>query len=167
MVKLVILPISKTITLVPVTNHRIVWTEEASSLVNWDQPPPAVVHCMNVLCCSCWSSCRQSGLRTGRHLHRWWCSRPPGPVSPGRHTWPRPPRQPSPTAHPGSPACLHTAGARTRQERVINDMIRTSRDSNIYFNCIGFGCNAVYPWNYRSVLWTQTLHPPLNRHSGE
>ena len=29
-----------------------------------------------------------------------------------------------------------------------------------YFNCVGFGCNAVYPWNSRSVLLTQTLHPP-------
>ena len=25
---------------------------------------------------------------------------------------------------------------------------------------IGFGSNAVYPWNSKSVLWTQTLHPP-------
>ena len=34
-----------------------------------------------------------------------------------------------------------------------------------YFNCIGFGCNAVYPWNSKRVLWTQTLHPPLHQHS--
>lgn len=24
-----------------------------------------------------------------------------------------------------------------------------------YFNCIGFGCNSVYPFNFKSVLWTQ------------
>ena len=30
----------------------------------------------------------------------------------------------------------------------------------IYFHCVGFGCNAVYPWNPLSVLWTQTRHPP-------
>ena len=26
-----------------------------------------------------------------------------------------------------------------------------------YFNSIGFGYNAVYPWNSSSVLWTQTV----------
>ena len=35
-----------------------------------------------------------------------------------------------------------------------------------FFNCIGFGCNTVYPWNFKSVVWTQTLHPPLHRHRG-
>ena len=30
-------------------------------------------------------------------------------------------------------------------------------------SCIGFGCNAVYPWNSQSVVWTQTVHPPLHR----
>ena len=37
----------------------------------------------------------------------------------------------------------------------------------IDFNCIGFGCNALYPWDSRSVLWTQTVQPSLHRHSGE
>ena len=37
----------------------------------------------------------------------------------------------------------------------------------IYFHCIGFGCNTVYPWNSRSVVWTQTLHPPVHLQSGE
>ena len=32
--------------------------------------------------------------------------------------------------------------------------LKTSVDS--YLNCIGFGCNRVYPWNSKSVLWTQT-----------
>ena len=39
--------------------------------------------------------------------------------------------------------------------------------TTIYYNCIWFGCNAVHPWNYKSVLWIQTLHPPLHRHSGK
>ena len=30
-----------------------------------------------------------------------------------------------------------------------------------FFNCIWFCWNAVYPWNSRSFLWTQTLHPPF------
>ena len=37
----------------------------------------------------------------------------------------------------------------------------------IDFNCIGFGCIAVYPWDSKSVLWTQTLHPPRHRHRDE
>ena len=39
--------------------------------------------------------------------------------------------------------------------------------NEVVFNCIGFGSNTFYPWDSRSVLWTQTLHPPLYRHSGE
>ena len=35
------------------------------------------------------------------------------------------------------------------------------------FNCIGFGCNLVYPWNSKSVFWAQTLHPHLHWHRGE
>ena len=31
----------------------------------------------------------------------------------------------------------------------------------------GFSSNKVYPWDSRDVLWTQTLHPPLHRQSGE
>ena len=35
-------------------------------------------------------------------------------------------------------------------------------------NSIAAKCNIiVYPWNTRSVVWTQTLHPPLYLHSGE
>lgn len=41
-------------------------------------------------------------------LHHWWCSRLPGPASPGMHTWPQPPLQLSPMATPGSPTSLHT-----------------------------------------------------------
>ena len=37
----------------------------------------------------------------------------------------------------------------------------------IDFNWLGFGCNKVYPLNSGSVLWTQTLHPLVHRHSGE
>ena len=37
----------------------------------------------------------------------------------------------------------------------------------IWFNCFGFGCYTVYPWNSNRVLWTQTLHPPLQWQSGE
>ena len=30
----------------------------------------------------------------------------------------------------------------------------------IDLNCVGFGCNTVYPWDSIRVLLTQTLHPP-------
>ena len=38
---------------------------------------------------------------------------------------------------------------------------------SIYFNYIGFGCNTVYPWNSKSVLWTQPLHRPFHQHNAE
>lgn len=71
----------------------------------------------NILYCSCWSSCTQSGRHTEKRLHRWWCSRPPDPERPGRHTWPQPPRQPSPTGRPASPASLHTREKRREEKR--------------------------------------------------
>ena len=37
-----------------------------------------------------------------------------------------------------------------------------------YFNCIGSGCTfGASGVNSKSVLWTQTLHPPLHWHGGE
>lgn len=47
-------------------------------------------------------------LHTERRLHHWWCSRPPGPENPGKHTWPQLPQPLSPTGHPCSPTSLHT-----------------------------------------------------------
>ena len=38
--------------------------------------------------------------------------------------------------------------------------IRFEEVVTICFHCMGFGCNAVYPWNPTGALWTQTLHPP-------
>ena len=37
----------------------------------------------------------------------------------------------------------------------------------ITFNCLGFGCDAVHPWDSKSVFWTQPLHPPFHRRRGE
>lgn len=75
----------------------------------------------NILCCLYWSFYIQSGLHIKIHLHHWWYSHRPGPVSPGRHTWPQLPQQQSPKALPVCPTYQHTEEVEWNRQNITTE----------------------------------------------